>query len=123
MTLSVLLKDSLIHSFVDSLRGKNKTKKKTGSLYLEVSHHDESGSADPTCGQTRRVEDAVLVLLDDVGVTEQHDHHHYTRGETVGQLSPVHLQVFAGNIKGRKMGIFSPVLEKRNNQVVYQAPR
>lgn len=63
-------------SFVNSLR-KIKTEK-----YLEVPHHDESGSTDPACGKTCRVEDAVLVLLDDMRVTEQHDHHHCSQGIT-----------------------------------------
>lgn len=65
--------------FVCGLTEGKKTKK---LLYLEVSHHDESGSTDPACGQTCRVEDAVLVLLDDVGITEQHNHHHYSQGDT-----------------------------------------
>lgn len=40
----------------------------TGLAHLEVAQDDEPGSTDPACGQTRGVEDAVLVLLDDVGV-------------------------------------------------------
>lgn len=48
----------------------------SGLLHLKVAQHDESGSTDPACGQTRGVEDAVLVLLDDVGIAQQHDHHH-----------------------------------------------
>lgn len=48
----------------------------TGLLHLKVAQHDESGSTDPARGQTCGVENAVLVLLDDVGIAQQHDHHH-----------------------------------------------
>lgn len=47
-----------------------------GLLHLKVAQHDESSSTDPARGQARRVENTVLVLLDDVGVAQQHDHHH-----------------------------------------------
>lgn len=52
-----------------------------GPPYLEVAHHDESRSTDPACGETRRVENTVLMLLDDMGIAEQHDHHNYRKRE------------------------------------------
>lgn len=44
--------------------------------YLEVSHHDEASGADPRRREASRVEDAVLMLLDHVGVTQQANQHH-----------------------------------------------
>ena len=43
--------------------------------HLEVPHHDESSSTDPARGKTCCVENAVLMLLNDVGIAEQHNHH------------------------------------------------
>lgn len=45
--------------------------------YLEVSHHDETGGADPGGGEAGRVEDAVLMLLYHVGVAQQANQHHW----------------------------------------------
>lgn len=44
--------------------------------YLEVSHHDEASSADPRRREASRVEDAVLMLLEHMGVTHQANQHH-----------------------------------------------
>lgn len=56
----------------------------TNCDYLEVSHHDETGSTDPGGGQAGRVEDTVLVFLDHVSVTQQSDQHHWQRTEERG---------------------------------------
>lgn len=105
--------------FICVFNGEMKTWK-----YLEVSHHDESGSTDPACGKTCRVEDAVLVLLDDVGITEQHDHHHCSQikhthggGGAMGQFWLVHLQVFSWKIQGRWRGTFFFFCWKRKKEV------
>lgn len=55
--------------------------KKTRRPYLEVAHHDESSTTDPARAKTRRVQDTVLMLLNDVGVAKQHNHHHYKKGD------------------------------------------
>lgn len=65
--------------------------------YLEVSHHDEAGSTDPGGGEPGRVEDAVLVLLDDVSVTQQTNQHHWrtARERTtrfITQMKPLNQQ-------------------------------
>lgn len=52
------------------------------SPYLEVAHHDESGSTDPACRETCRVENTVLVLLNDMGIAKQHDHHNCSKTNT-----------------------------------------
>lgn len=44
--------------------------------YLEVSHHDEASGTDPRRREASRVEDAVLMLLDHMGVTQQANQHH-----------------------------------------------
>lgn len=52
--------------------------------YLEVSQHDQTGGTDPGGGEARRVQDAVLVLLDHLSVAQQADQHHWNernRGE------------------------------------------
>lgn len=45
-------------------------------LYLEVSQQDEPGGTDPGGGEAGRVQDAVLMLLDHLGVAQQADQHH-----------------------------------------------
>lgn len=57
-------------------RGQPDTHIPTVVDYLEVSHHDEASSTDPRGGEAGRVEDAVLMLLDHVGVTQQTNQHH-----------------------------------------------
>lgn len=109
-----------MHYFV-FICGLTEGKKIKKTLYLEVSHHDESGSTDPACGQTCRVEDAVLVLLDDVGITEQHDHHHYSQGDTHKERQWLSYCWFTfrsllGKFRGKEMGIFLLVLEKNKKQ-------
>lgn len=71
---------SLLHVVSDFFIEKNK--KKNQSPYLEVAHHDESGSTDPACRETCRVENTVLVLLNDMGVAKQHDHHNCSKTNT-----------------------------------------
>lgn len=48
-----------------------------GVVHLEVSHHDESSRTDPARGQSRRVQETVLVLLNHMSITKQADHHHH----------------------------------------------
>lgn len=71
---------------------------RTGSSYLKVAHHDESSGTDPACGETRCVENTVLVLLNDVGIAKQHDHHNYrkrgTEAKTQSQQSTMHVGYF-----------------------------
>lgn len=45
--------------------------------YLEVSHHDETSGTDPASGESGHVENAVLVSLYDVSVTQEADQHHW----------------------------------------------
>lgn len=68
----------LIFTFQVSLLVKNKTASEP-VCYLEVSHHDETSGADPARGKACRVQDAVLVPLDDVGVTQQADQYNWKR--------------------------------------------
>lgn len=56
--------------------------------YLEVSNHDESSRTDPARGKTCHIEDTVLVLLNDLGIAEQHNHHN-CGGKKEMKVSPV----------------------------------
>lgn len=58
--------------------GKNTDSMRTMlQTYLEVPQHDQTGGTDPGGGEARRVQDAVLVLLDHLSVAQQADQHHW----------------------------------------------